>query len=204
MRLRLAILRHALPPCHILFTTGSGPASFTTARTATIADILADINAIVPLESSDGAWGLEDYVIEVATKADQEIRYECLHYSEIESVLREDDEVVVRGLKTEELRERRIGGRFQISGDGRHLVDGVAWGKRWLRAEMGRPGVRIPGRKRRRLLLGGEGGDEEEVLAIMDVGNAAQDELVGDDGDDENDSLYHDENEDGEGRQLQI
>lgn len=158
MRLQVSVRRHALPATNIIFTTGTGPLSKTLAPNSTVTDFLYDVNDLVPLESADGEWGLEDYVVEVQTTADQETYYECLHYQTIGSVLREDDEVIIRCLGTEDLRSRRLGGRHQISADGRHLIDGVAFGRQWLR-KAGRPGINIPPRKRRRLEI--EGDDEE-------------------------------------------
>lgn len=51
---------------------------------------------------------------------------------------------------------RRISGRYQISADGKHLIDGVAFGRPFLR-RADRPAIRIPPRKRRRITY-----DEEE------------------------------------------
>ncbi|KAL6253350.1 hypothetical protein RBB50_001073 [Rhinocladiella similis] len=191
MRLHLHILRNALPPVQIIFTTGTGPSSRTREKDCTVADLLADINNIVPLESSDGEWGLEDYVVEVApplstsaalasyggrTGSDTARRvqtqgksggYECLHYAAIEAVLREDDEVTIRPLSSEELRVRRLGGRHQITGDGRHLIDGVTFGRRWLRAGTARPGILIPPRKRRRMLPAEDEESEEDFRQIL-------------------------------------
>ena len=48
------------------------------------------------------------------------------------------------------MRVRRISGRHQISADGRHLIDGVAFGRPYLR-KTARPAVKIPPRKRRRI-----------------------------------------------------
>ncbi len=158
MRLHLHIQRNALPPVQIIYTTGTGPSSQTRSKDSTIADLLSDVNEVVPLESADGEWGLEDYVVEVGARP-LERGYECLHYQTCESVLKEDDAVTIKPLGSEELRIRRLGGRHQITGDGRHLIDGVAFGKRWLRTAS-RPGVMIPPRKRRRLLAPEE--DEEE------------------------------------------
>lgn len=158
MRLQVSIRRHALPAINIIFTTATGPSSKTLAPNSTVTDLLYDVNDIVPLESADGEWGLEDYVVEVQATADQDTYYECLHYQTIESVLREDDEVIIRCLGTEDLRSRRLGGRHQISVDGRHLIDGVAFGRQWLR-KGGRPAINIPPRKRRRLEI--EGGNED-------------------------------------------
>jgi len=157
MRLQLSIQRHALPPIQIIFIIGAGPASHTKSQSATIADLLQDVDDVVPLESADGEWGLEDYVVEVAATGDRQTAYECLHFYPVRSVLREDDEVVIRALSTEELRVRRLGGRHQISGSGRHLIDGVAFGKQWLRRR--RPLIVIPRRKKRRLELDDTGDD---------------------------------------------
>ncbi|KAI1621047.1 hypothetical protein EDD37DRAFT_639616 [Exophiala viscosa] len=163
MRLQLLIQRHAFPPVHIIYTTGAGPASHTRSRDSTIADLLNDVNDIVPLESADGEWGLEDYAVEVAATADQSSLYECLHYQTCESVLREDDEVIIRALTSEDLRVRRLGGRHQITGDGRHLVDGIPFGKQWLR-RTNRPGIVIPPRKKRRLLAEEPNSDDDEKV----------------------------------------
>ncbi|KAL8731849.1 MAG: hypothetical protein Q9166_003133 [cf. Caloplaca sp. 2 TL-2023] len=107
----------------------------------TIAQLLEQISEIVPLESED--WGLEDYAVEVNG-------FECLHFSEATHVLKEDDEVCIRPLGTSDLRFRKISGRHQISCDGKHLIDGVAFGRPLLR-RANRPPIRIPPRKRRRL-----------------------------------------------------
>ena len=168
MRLQVSVRRHALPAINIIFTTGTGPASKTLAPNSTVSDLLHDVNDLVPLESADGEWGLEDYVVEVQATADQESYYECLHYQTIESVLREDDEVVIRSLGTEDLRIRRLGGRHQISADGRHLIDGVAFGRHWLR-KGGRPAINIPPRKRRRLEIEEETEElDEESTTLLE------------------------------------
>jgi hypothetical protein len=62
----------------------------------------------------------------------------------------------IRPLQTSDLRVRRITGRHQISADGKHLIDGVAFGRPFLR-KADRPAIRIPPRKRRRITY-----DEEE------------------------------------------
>ena len=50
----------------------------------TIAQLLDQINEVVPLEAAD--WGLEDYVVEVNG-------FECLHFCSL-SILKENDHVV--------------------------------------------------------------------------------------------------------------
>ena len=51
---------------------------------ATISQLLEQVNEILPLESED--WGIEDYAVEVGG-------FECLHFSELSQILKEDDEV---------------------------------------------------------------------------------------------------------------
>ena len=186
MRLQLTIERHTLPPTHILFSTASHPSANTSSSKATIADLLLDINELVPLESEDGEWGLEDYVVEVAATADQDNVYEALHFQSIKSVLREDDEVIIRYLKSDELKGRRWGGRLQVTRDGRHLVDGVVWGKRAQGSARGggRPGIEIPPRKRRRILAPDDETGielEEPLLTIMTEEDQDDDEEYMDD-----------------------
>lgn len=57
----------------------------------------------------------------------------------------------IRALDQDDHRRRRTSGRLQISSDGRHLVDGVPFGRPRLRAPTGRPAIHIPPRKRARL-----------------------------------------------------
>lgn len=118
MRLHLLISRHGLPVTRILWTTTSSAAldtygsqraasasAIASSRTPniavgngyyTIAQLLEDVNEVVPLETEPGLfdeeygggqWGLEDYVVEVAGS-------ECLHFMEIEGLLRDGDQVV--------------------------------------------------------------------------------------------------------------
>lgn len=118
MRLHLIISRHGLPATRILWTTtsaspalgeyGAHRAASTSAIASTrtpniafsnggytIAQLLEDVNEVVPLETEpsvfdpefSGQWGLEDYVVEVGGS-------ECLHFMEVEGLLRDGDEVV--------------------------------------------------------------------------------------------------------------
>lgn len=145
MRLQLTIQRHALPPTSLLWTVqAQDPISTSSHVAATISQLLEDVNDIIQLESDD--WGLEDYVVEVGG-------YECLHFLPVVSVLKEDDVVTIRPLQTSDLKIRKIGGRHQISADGKHLFDGVAFGRPYLR-KTARPVFRIPPRKRRKLDVG--------------------------------------------------
>ena len=52
-------------------------------ETSTVAQLLEQINEVIPLEAED--WGLEDYAVEVDG-------FECLHYCSL-SILKEDDRV---------------------------------------------------------------------------------------------------------------
>lgn len=56
----------------------------------------------------------------------------------------------IRPLQTSDLRFRKVSGRHQISADGKHLIDGVAFGRPFLKRTE-RPPVIIPPRKRRRI-----------------------------------------------------
>lgn len=70
---------------HILWTTGLLRPPYTAAGTSpTISQLLEQVNEVIPLEAED--WGLEDYAVEVRG-------FECLHFSEVAQILKEDDEV---------------------------------------------------------------------------------------------------------------
>ncbi|KAL9006870.1 MAG: hypothetical protein Q9188_000401 [Gyalolechia gomerana] len=162
MRLHLIIQRNALPPVHILWITGAlGPLYSAAGKELTISQLLEQVNDIIPLES--GEWGLEDYIVEVGG-------FECLHFLEAGQVLKEGDEVCIRPLSTSDIRYRKISGRNQISTDGKHLIDGVAFGRPFLRRAP-RPLIRIPPRKRPRLTYDDE--DDEG-----DDGDEAQHQIV--------------------------
>ena len=137
MRLRLTIQRNGLPAANILWAVPD-----TNSATAyTVTRLLEDVNVIVPLEAEH--WGLEHYVVEVAG-------FECLHFMPVGQCLKEDDHVSIRPLMRAEMRARTLTGRHQISHGGQHLVDGVPFGRPYLR-QPNRPAVRIPPRKRQRL-----------------------------------------------------
>ncbi|TGO85095.1 hypothetical protein BPOR_0432g00050 [Botrytis porri] len=118
-----------------------------------LSELLNEINDVIPIESTE--WGMEDYAVEVKGKGG--LNYECLHFQPVDKVMKEEDEVIIRPLLTNDLRARRISGRHQISADGRHLVDGVALGRPMLRKPINRPEIEIPPRKRRRITV-----DEDE------------------------------------------
>ncbi|CAG8903109.1 unnamed protein product [Penicillium egyptiacum] len=192
MRLHLVISRHGLPVTRILWTTTSStsmlgeygtqrPAStaaVASSRTPniafsnggyTVAQLLEDVNEVVPLETEpsvfdaefSGQWGLEDYVVEVAGS-------ECLHFMEVDGLLRDGDEVVIRALQLADLRTRRLCGRHQITAEGKHLIDGVPFGSPFLkRTTSTRPAITIPPRKKRRTVF--SGWDHAPEFAAEDV-----------------------------------
>ncbi len=67
----------------------------------------------------------------------------------------------IRPLTTSDLRIRKVSGRHQISTDGKHLIDGVAFGRPFLR-RANRPAIRIPPRKRQRLTYDEDGDDDPD------------------------------------------
>lgn len=108
MRFHLLVQRHGLPVTRILWTTSppslfdadtrsslSAPSSSLPNGGYTIAQLLEDVNEVLPLETevglfeneSGGQWGLEDYAVEVGGS-------ECLHFMEVDGLLRDGDEVV--------------------------------------------------------------------------------------------------------------
>ncbi|RMY46286.1 hypothetical protein D0865_09375 [Hortaea werneckii] len=185
MRLRLRILRNELPPVTTLWPISD------TQQKSTITQLLEQVNNVFPLESE--SWGLEHYVVTVAS-------FEALHYHEIGAVCRDEDEVVIRPLSYAEVRARTLLGRDQIAPDGRHLYDGLPYGRPLLRGVV-RPEVNIPARKRRRLEIeeAPQANDEVDanegaVVKFDDLDE--EDEESEDDGDFE---IEEEEEEDSEG-----
>ncbi|KAH0027971.1 hypothetical protein KCU78_g3791, partial [Aureobasidium melanogenum] len=132
MRIRLQVLRHQLPPTKVLWKVDAA---------STTAELLTQISDFFPLEAE--GWGLEDYAVHLGG-------YELLHFQQLGDILKEDDEIVIQPLQTNDIRARNLSGRNQISRDGRHLVDGIAFGRPLLRAPVHAP-IHIPPRKRARL-----------------------------------------------------
>ncbi|KAH6983362.1 hypothetical protein BKA56DRAFT_347094 [Ilyonectria sp. MPI-CAGE-AT-0026] len=151
IRLRLAIRRHAVPEVKLVWPC-------VTSEDLTVAKLLAQVNEVVPLES--GEWGLEDYAVELTDGNGGS--FECLHFQQVGRILKEDDQILIRSLLTEDLRRRRLTGRHQISSDGRHLVDGLAFGRPWLRVPRDRPALDLPPRKRARLEYDMEEDEDDE------------------------------------------
>ncbi|CAO2657975.1 Nn.00g072350.m01.CDS01 [Neocucurbitaria sp. VM-36] len=163
MRLRLTVQRNGLPAANILWSVPdtNSPQAYTITR------LLEDVNLVIPLEAAH--WGLEHYVVEVGG-------FECLHFTPVSQALKEDDHVSIRPLMTAEVRARTLTGRHQISDDGRHLVDGVPFGRPYLKASR-RPAVRIPPRKRRRLDDAG-GEDTTEIAGLLTANGEGDEEPV--------------------------
>ncbi|TRX93473.1 hypothetical protein FHL15_005748 [Xylaria flabelliformis] len=140
MRLRLVVRRNSLPELRLMWHVklDSNPS---------ISKLLEQLNDHIPLESEH--WGLEDYVVELHDSDGTD--FECLHYQLVRSVLKPDDRVFIRALDRDDHRRRRISSRLQISSDGRHLIDGVPFGRPNLRISTSRPSIHIPPRKRARV-----------------------------------------------------
>ncbi|CEJ80592.1 hypothetical protein VHEMI00767 [[Torrubiella] hemipterigena] len=178
LRLRLTVRRHGVPdvklvwPCDLI----SDP---------TIAQLLTQINEVIPLESVE--WGLEDYALELSDGIGGS--FECLHFQTVASTLKAEDQIMIRPLMTDDIKQRKLGGRDQISRDGKHLLDGMAFGRRWLRAPRDRPMLDIPARKRARLTYPIEDA-EDELL------EGEEEEEVVDDAEDEEDCISNDDDND--------
>ncbi|KAK4680526.1 hypothetical protein QC764_213820 [Podospora pseudoanserina] len=163
MRLRLVVRRHALPDVRVVF-------SCKTENDPTIANLLEQVNEIIPLESNE--WGLEDYTIELRQK-DTGTAFDFFHFQQVADVLKDDEEIYIRPLVTNDRRKRRLSGRDQITNDGRHLLDGIPFGRPRLRAAYSRPAVDIPPLKRPRLTYdphGEEEDDDAQQLMITESG----------------------------------
>ncbi|KAH6707060.1 hypothetical protein EV126DRAFT_410706 [Verticillium dahliae] len=140
LRLLLLVRRHGVPEVKLVWNVPTGP-------DWTIAKLIAQVDEAIPLES--GEWGLEDYAVELRGTDGEP--FECLHFQQVSKVLKDDDQVIIRSLLTQDIKRRRLSGRHQVSFDGKHLVDGLAFGRPWLRTPRDRPQVQLPPRKRARL-----------------------------------------------------
>ncbi|KUJ18058.1 uncharacterized protein LY89DRAFT_732751 [Mollisia scopiformis] len=162
MRLRLTVKRHGLPDTPVVWIVDTTPSS---SSSPTISQLLEAVNEAIPIES-EGDWGLEDYAVEL--KGANGANYECLHFQHVAAVMKEDDEVIIRPLLTQDLKIRRISGRRQISAEGKHLFDGLAFGRPLLRRPADRPPITIPPRKRRRVTYDDEEQDADEIPTLME------------------------------------
>ena len=83
LRLRLVVRRHALPEVRVVFAVQLD-------THPTIANLLDQVNDIVPLEGND--WGLEDYAVELRDSAGH--GFDCLHFQQVSAILKPDEEVL--------------------------------------------------------------------------------------------------------------
>ncbi|KAJ0162961.1 hypothetical protein CTA2_3760 [Colletotrichum tanaceti] len=150
LRLRLVVRRHGVPDVKLLWNAAAD-------EDLTISKLLVQVNEVLPLES--GEWGLEDYAVELKDASGD--GFECVHFHLVSKVLKDDDQVLIRPLLTGDLKRRRLSGRHQISVDGRHLVDGLAFGRPWLRPPRDRPAVTLPPRKKARITYGSDDDDDD-------------------------------------------
>lgn len=196
LRLRLLVRRNGVPDVKLVWPC-------TPTDDLTIAKLLTDVNDVIPLESTE--WGLEDYTVELGDGTASSASFECLHFQLVSRTLKDEDQVLIRPLLDGDLKRRRLSGRDQISVDGKHLVDGVAFGRPWLKVPRGRPMLEIPPRKRARLMyefedISEDGEEDEEEEDYEDF----MDEDGGDD-EDEDEGDNEDEDEDSEaGEMLQL
>ncbi|KFA52302.1 hypothetical protein S40293_00580 [Stachybotrys chartarum IBT 40293] len=151
LRLRLTIRRHGLPEVKLVWPCVAS-------ADLTISKLLAEINEVVPLEGEQ--WGLEDYAVELTDE--KGATFECLHFQQVGRTLKQDDQVIIRSLSTDDLKRRRLSGRHQISADGKHLVDGIAFGRPWLKTPRDRPALALPPRKRAKITYDSEDDDTDE------------------------------------------
>ncbi|KAI9695149.1 MAG: hypothetical protein M1820_008855 [Bogoriella megaspora] len=119
MRIRLSVHRQDLPAADVLWALSEEQT-----RSMTIAQLLEDVNKIIPLEADQR--GLEDYVVEIDS---------------------------IRPLHKDEHRSRQLSGRTQITSDGRHLHDGIAFSRPYLLAPR-RPNLHIPANTRNEDITG--------------------------------------------------
>ncbi|KAK4151862.1 hypothetical protein C8A00DRAFT_16788 [Chaetomidium leptoderma] len=156
LRLRLVVRRHALPEVRVVFAVQLD-------TDPTIAKLLEQVNEIIPLESND--WGLEDYAVELRDSSGH--GFDCLHFQQVSVILKNDEEIFIRPLDTGDRRKRRLSGRVQISSGGKHLIDGVAFGRPRLRTPRDRPPVDIPPLKRRRITYEAEEDEDDEPRLLL-------------------------------------
>ncbi|POS86112.1 hypothetical protein EPUL_001077, partial [Erysiphe pulchra] len=190
MRLRLSICRNGLPETLITW-------AIDTTHSPTIYQLLEQVNEVVPIES-DGEWGLEDYAVEL--KGYNGVNYECLHFQTVASVMKEDDEVIIRCLHSNDFRKRSFSGRTQITADGKRLFDGVPWGRPLLQTSINRPSIKIPPKKSSRLTYNSSAEENEDGEFLNQKGSSSKKVVIQSDGnflldDSESDEDYNPENE---------
>lgn len=83
LRLRLVVQRHALPEVRVVFAVSLD-------NDPTIANLLEQVNEIIPLESND--WGLEDYTVQLRDANGH--AFDCLHFQHVSAILNNDEVVL--------------------------------------------------------------------------------------------------------------
>ena len=78
MRIQLTVERNGLPKAAITWPINDG--------SYTVAGLLEKVNEVIPLESVQGHWGLEDYIVEWEGS-------ELLHFSKIHEVVKDNDHI---------------------------------------------------------------------------------------------------------------
>ena len=114
----------------------------------------------------------------------------------------------IRPLQTLDLRQRKISGRHQISSDGRHLIDGVVFGRPYPR-RIDRPAIAIPPRKRRRVTYNQQDDDDVDELsderqAIVPPGFYNEDDPLGEEDDDDTDGDWLADSDDDDHQQSEL
>ncbi|XWX01558.1 hypothetical protein V2A60_009586 [Cordyceps javanica] len=185
IRLRLVIRRHTVPDVKLVWPCSPSD-------DLTIAKLLGQVNEVVPLEG--GEWGLEDYTVELGDGSNG-ASFECLHFQLVSRILKDEDQVLIRPLLSDDLKRRRRSGRHQISHGGKHLVDGIAFGRPWLHVPGDRPALELPPRKRARIAYGDEDEDDSDSDAgsEFDADWDSKDELEADDAEHASGSSFEDE-----------
>ncbi|KAI0880219.1 uncharacterized protein GGS22DRAFT_197631 [Annulohypoxylon maeteangense] len=178
MRLRLVVRRDGYPEVRLIWNVSLE-------NDPTISKLLEKVNETFPLEIEQK--GLENYVVELHDN--DGTSFECLHFQTVRSVLKPDDRVFIRALDRDDNKQRRISGRYRISSDGRHLIDGIPFGRRRLKVSSSQAPVVLPPRKRARLAYNQEDlddddddddflGDEEDTPMLL-ITNGEQDSEIG-------------------------
>lgn len=155
MRLKLKVQRNNLPDINLLWAAKEQD----NGNKCTISSLLSEVNTSIPLESE--TWALDDYSVFLDD-------FECLHYNFISDILKDGDCVTIRPLSTADVRNRRKGGRTQITSAGFHVVDGVPFG-RGPTERPPRPSVLIPSRKRRIAEVQDDGDEANGQLTVADI-----------------------------------
>jgi hypothetical protein len=124
----------------------------------------------------------------------------------------------IRPLDTGDRRKRRLSGRYQISRDGKRLIDGIAFGRPRLKTPRDRPPVDIPPLKRPRIAFESDADDdhedEEPRLLLTEYGEGHDTEFRAskrarfnddedDDYDEEDDEDYGSEDEEDENQERE-